>query len=118
MTTWDDGTDGEDADELRAEHIRQLRSVIAGEAIAALRDVVNDPKAPAPARATAGVALLRAAGFFDKADELAAKDPSEMTLAELKAATRKSRARIDQLSRSGAEEAPAAAQMPKPRLFD
>jgi hypothetical protein len=53
-------------------------------AINSLIAVAEDSRAPAPARATAGAALLRAAGFFDNdRDDSAGKKPSEMTPDEL-----------------------------------
>lgn len=53
-------------------------------AINGLIAVAEDPKAPAPARATAGAALLRSAGFYDRdRDDLSDKKPSEMTPDEL-----------------------------------
>ncbi len=53
-------------------------------AINGLIAVAEDPKAPAPARATAGAALLRSAGFYDRdRDDLADKKPSEMSPDEL-----------------------------------
>lgn len=52
-------------------------------AYAALLDVCQNPKAPAPAKATAGVALLRAAGMFAKADEDNSLDPSQMTAKQI-----------------------------------
>ena len=71
--------------------MRRLRAKIQAEcaekAIDALTAVAEDPRAPAPARATAGTALLRAAGFFEKGDaDNPDKEPHEMTRSELDAA--------------------------------
>ena len=53
-------------------------------AVTALIGVCEDPKAPAPAKATAGTSLLRAAGMLDRnADALREKDQAEMTPEEL-----------------------------------
>lgn len=53
-------------------------------AVAALIEVCRDTKAPAPARATAGTSLLRAAGFFDRTTrEDDSKDASEMTAEQI-----------------------------------
>lgn len=60
-------------------------------AYAALFAVCMDPKAPAPAKATAGVALLRAAGVFANVDEGADKSLHEMTAEELDAEIRRLR---------------------------
>jgi hypothetical protein len=69
-------------------------------AVSALIGVCEDPKAPAPAKATAGTSLLRAAGLFDRVqDAHQDKEASEMTAEEL------SRAIADlQLRRPGAED--------------
>lgn len=52
-------------------------------AYAALLDVCENPKAPAPSKATAGVALLRAAGMFDKTDDPADIEPHQMTAKQI-----------------------------------
>jgi hypothetical protein len=53
-------------------------------AVSALIGVCEDPKAPAPAKATAGTSLLRAAGLFDRVqDAHQDKEASEMTAEEL-----------------------------------
>lgn len=49
----------------------------------ALLGVCKDPKAPAPARATAGVALFRAGGFMDAKQNASDKRPEEMTAEEI-----------------------------------
>lgn len=57
----------------------------AGVAVEALIAVCRDTKAPAPARATAGTSLLRAAGLFDRTTrDDDSKEPSEMTGEELR----------------------------------
>jgi hypothetical protein len=67
-------------DELRTEIPRNG----ARAAYDALLAVARDPKAPAPARATAGVAILRASGLFEKSDAADESKPlSEMTPEEL-----------------------------------
>lgn len=53
-------------------------------AVEALISVCRDPKAPAPAKSTAGTSLLRANGFFDRANTTPEKEPHEMTAAELR----------------------------------
>ncbi|SEH79478.1 hypothetical protein SAMN05216228_100853 [Rhizobium tibeticum] len=45
--------------------------------------VARDPKAPAPARATASATLFRVAGYFDRQERDQAKEPHEMTASEL-----------------------------------
>lgn len=59
---------------------RLLRGKGAKKAIRALLGVCGDPRAPAPAKATAGSALLRAGGFFEKFD--AADEEAEPTSVE------------------------------------
>lgn len=63
----------------------QVQTVGIEAASKALIDVCNDPKAPAPARATAGTTLFRAAGFFDPEAKAPAKEPHEMSFDELRA---------------------------------
>lgn len=66
---------------------RAARERICGEgveaAVQAMIEICKDKTAPAPARATAGAALLRAAGFYEKVDNPDEKDPAEMTPEEL-----------------------------------
>lgn len=57
----------------------------------ALTSVCQDGKAPAQARATAGVALLRAAGMLDKHESEADKEIHDMTPDERLAFWRKMR---------------------------
>lgn len=80
-----DGEFDDDAEAQPMEHIRDLiRSEGVRAAYRALREVCDDAKAPAPARATAGTALFRAAGLFEKAEsDPAGKEPHEMTADEL-----------------------------------
>lgn len=57
--------------------------------------VCNDPKAPAPARATASATLFRVAGYFDRKGEGDRdKEPHEMTPDELAQAVRRAQARL------------------------
>lgn len=67
------------------ERIRlRLKTEGAEVATEALISVAKDPKAPAPARATSGVAILRAAGLLDsKSGGGADKPAAEMTPEEL-----------------------------------
>lgn len=76
MTTHDDSGRLDDdlgaeidalADDPRALR-RLLRGKCAKEAVKALVSVCRDPRAPAPAKATSGAALLRAGGHFEKFD--------------------------------------------------
>ena len=72
------------------EAVRALREYLQVEAsrvaVGALVEVAQDRKATAQARATAGAALLRAAGFFDRTQEGAGKkEPHEMSAEELAA---------------------------------
>lgn len=65
----------------RARHMLQTEGVVA--AVEALVSVCRDPKAPAPAKSTAGTSLLRASGFFDRAANEPDKELHEMTFEEL-----------------------------------
>lgn len=74
----------DDPDEFRAAFLRSVQTRGALAAYRAARSVCENPKAPAPARATAAVALLRVAGFMEKPDDGALRrEPHEMTRAEL-----------------------------------
>lgn len=77
-------------DETTAEVAHRLREKLmfecAEKAIDALTDVAADKNAPAPARATAGTAILRSAGFFEKGETgPSSKQLHEMTGEELQA---------------------------------
>lgn len=77
--------DHESPDEVRDQLLHDLKTNGARCAYDALVAVCKDGKAPAPAKATAGVALLRAAGFFTASDERTTKADHEMTPEELQA---------------------------------
>ncbi|WP_168217418.1 hypothetical protein [Paracoccus liaowanqingii] len=70
-----------------ADLTHRIDTIGAEAAFQALLEVCQDKKAAAPARATAGTSLLRAAGRFDK-DRYRASDkpPEDMSAAELAAA--------------------------------
>lgn len=65
----------------QAKHIVQTEGVLV--AVEALLAVCRDPKAPAPAKATAGTSILRAGGFFDQKNNEPDKDLSQMSWEEL-----------------------------------
>lgn len=58
------GDEFDDENDAREALLHELRTVGAQAAYQALLDVCRDQKAPAPARATSGTSLLRAAGYF------------------------------------------------------
>lgn len=66
----------------RAKHLLQTEGVIA--AVEALVAVCRDPKAPAPAKSTAGTSILRAGGFFDQKNNEPDKELHQMTMEELR----------------------------------
>ena len=77
-------------DETAADVARRLREKLmfecAEKAIDALTEVAADKRAPAPARATAGTAILRSAGFFERGETgPSTKQPHEMTAEEISA---------------------------------
>jgi hypothetical protein len=74
--------------EALAEARRRIQTDGVTAAVTALIDVCRDAKAPAPAKASAGAALLRAAGLFSLGEEGGdfGKSPSEMSPEELRAA--------------------------------
>jgi len=92
---------GQDSPELAREALdRELRTVGARTAYDALLAVCQDPKAPAPAKATAGVAILRAAGFFNREDDDGReKEQHEMTMTEIERQIRRLQRRSSTLRR-------------------
>lgn len=72
----------------------------------ALVRVCRDPKAPAPAKATAATTLFRAAGMLEKSDEeLSEISPADMTPEQLDRALRQARQfRREVARRLGIEE--------------
>lgn len=70
-----------------AEARRRIQTDGVTAAVDALIGVCRDAKAPAPAKASAGAALLRAAGLLTPGEDAGTdRGPSEMSAAELKAA--------------------------------
>jgi hypothetical protein len=81
---------------------RRIQIEGASVAVEALLAVCKDPKSPAPAKATAGVALLRAAGLADKTTDPGEKELHEMTGEELARAVQ--RIREEQAERDSLED--------------
>ena len=76
---------------------RQIKVEGLSAAYDALVSVCRDPKAPAPAKATAAIALFRGGGVFESMnDDLDQKEPHEMTAQELERAARRA---LDDLGR-------------------
>lgn len=63
--------------------------------------ICQDPKAPAPAKATAVTAILRAAGAFDREKEGGAVEPHNMSGAQLAREIDRLRKRYRQLQGAG-----------------
>lgn len=80
----------------------RIESEGANAAVTALLRVCNDPNASSQALATAGSALLRAAGLFEKIENPREKEPHEMDAFELQEA-------IDDLVQKAADSKRAAA---------
>ncbi|MFG1379504.1 hypothetical protein [Xanthobacter autotrophicus] len=101
----------------RRKEIDEVRDLIETRGVKAaakaLIEVCSDPKAPAPARATAGTALLRAAGMFEKVERDDNKDVAEMDGFELRRATARICAQLDELKKS-----PASASFADPSADD
>lgn len=93
---------GEDAELDKVRELIRTEGVRA--AYLALRGVCADPKAPAPAKATAGVALLRAAGLFERIEDPRSKEPHQMTPDELDAHSRALQRKLDRLRRRSGDE--------------
>lgn len=72
--------------------------------------VLQDPKAAAPAKATAGVAILRAAGVFATADDVGGKSVDQMSASEMDAELQRIRTRCVTLKRITEAEAEAEAE--------
>ncbi|MEA2758454.1 MAG: hypothetical protein QOH65_1067 [Methylobacteriaceae bacterium] len=68
--------------------VRRVRRTIKAEGLQVAYDaliaVAKDSKAQASARATAGVAIFRAAGLFEKAQDPDDQEPQEATVEELR----------------------------------
>jgi hypothetical protein len=75
MNDIDDFDEEQSPEEAREILDHDLRTVGARAAYKALLEVCQDPKAPAPARATSGTALLRAAGYFNRENDRDGEKP-------------------------------------------
>lgn len=76
----------ETAAEAMSRLLTKIQTESAEVAVTALEEVAANKDAPAPARATAGSALLRAAGFFERREAAGEVKPiHEMSLAEVQA---------------------------------
>jgi hypothetical protein len=77
-------TTHETTHEKRLDLIRRIQTEGAEAAYQAALAVCQDPKAPAPARATCATTILRAGGYLMAKDDLtSAKQPHEMSPQEL-----------------------------------
>ncbi len=89
MTIDDEPTEGD----ARGALMRKIRTEGVELAYETAVGICRDPKAPAPAKATALTALFRVAGYFEKTDGDDDKEPHEMSAAELDAKIRRLRSR-------------------------
>jgi hypothetical protein len=78
----------------RANLMRTIRTEGAQLAYETAVGICRDPKAPAPAKATALTAIFRVAGYFEKTDAEDDKEPHEMSAAELDAKIRRLRGNV------------------------
>lgn len=76
---FDEVLDGDEVDRV----LHDMRTVGVRAAYEALLAVCRDPKAPAPAKATAGMGIARIAGLLERSKAAAEKQPHEMTLDEI-----------------------------------
>lgn len=85
---------------------RKIRREGAQAAYDALLTVCRDPRAPSPAKATAGTALLRAAGLLGKKAEEDANETEEkpMTVQQMERYLRQLRKRRQELERTIAKD--------------
>ena len=93
--------DHETESEVRDDLMRRIRTEGVIVAYDTALGICRDPKAPAPAKATALTALFRVGGYFDKSDAGGAKEPHEMDAAELTAATSKMLRKLEALNGDG-----------------
>lgn len=86
--------------ETTADFRRELQTGATRDAINALRQVCRNEKAPAQARATAGTAILRAAGLFAPVEAADDEKPlHELTAAELSARIERLRTEREAIAR-------------------
>jgi hypothetical protein len=107
----DDFDDDQSPEEARDALDHELRTVGARAAYQALLEVCQDTKAPAPARATSGTALLRAAGYFNRENDRDEKPIHELSMDEIER-------RIQKLNRQSAEPKRQRRRRDGPDVFD
>lgn len=90
--------------EARERQMRRIKTEGVDVAIDALIAVCRDAKAAAPAKSSAGTALIRAAGFFDRRDPEEDLQPHEMTGEQLQRAIARLRLDSDAIARGEASE--------------
>ena len=97
---------GDNPQDAREWFRQQVRTRGLRAALGALLAICEDPKAPAPAKATAGVALLRAGGAFAKAEEegLDEKPIDQMSVPEMERTLRQLRTKRERLARTTRSE--------------
>jgi hypothetical protein len=106
------GTDVQDAQRELLQRIQTEGVQVAYETSLA---VCKDPKAAAPAKATASATLFRVAGYFDKQERAREKAPHEMSPEELAAEI----ARLSrQLEQEGQKDTAADGDDSEPDIFD
>jgi hypothetical protein len=93
--------DDDSPDDARGPLMRRIRTEGVELAYETAVSICRDPKAPAPAKATALTALFRVAGLFEKTDSDDDKEPHEMTAEELDVAIRRLRGRTTRGSGGG-----------------
>ena len=96
LSKMNDSDSNESPEETREWFRKEIATNGLRTAYAALQTVCSDPKAPAPAKATAGVALMRAAGVFADLLEPEQKSLAEMTAEELATEIKRLRRRSSQ----------------------
>lgn len=86
-------------EETQRQLLQKIHTEGVREAYDAALSVCRDPKAPAPARASAAATLFRVAGYFDrKSDSGREKEPHEMTPEELDRAVRRAQRQLQAAS--------------------
>lgn len=114
---YDDGLDDVADYDLKDELSHQLRTKGAVIAYRTAVAICEDPKATSAAKASAVNSLFRAGGFFAPQDPDAGggKELHEMTADELRAASQKAKAALDELEQDSKEQPEGLAARPTAR---
>lgn len=108
----------EDNDDARDDAMRVLRGRGLRAATRAAIEVCEDPKAPAPAKATCAGWIFRVNGMLDPKDDEDTKQPHEMSAAELERAVRRAKEQAEALQRDDVRAPTRAKKQSGGGIFD